>query len=199
MKKPYLLVASLLLCILFGCTQEQLSEDLMNKKSKEKPVVISAPVETDDTGEHCVYTQLMAGQHHVAGAVTMDVVGDNIIITYTTNGDWTLGITHLSVGNCDEDWAPLNGGGNPQIGHFEYTEPSSSGPHEVVYIIPLEGFGDNFCFAAHAEVQGPTGGETAWAAGTQFDGNSWAMFVETLLSNCQSDGGGDDGGGEEPT
>lgn len=204
MKKPYLFVASLLLCMLVGCSQEPISEDLQLRKSREKPIVITPPVETDASVDeaHCFTTQLLAGQHHVAGSVTMDIVGENIVITYFTNSSWTLGITHLSVGNCDEDWAPLNGGGNPQIGQFEYTEPYSTGPHEVVYIIPLAEFGDNFCFAAHAEVQGPTGGETAWAEGTQFPGNGWAMFVETVLSNCQSDGdgGGDGGGGDnEPT
>jgi hypothetical protein len=94
----------------------------------------------------------------------------------------------LSVGNCDEDWVPLTGSGNPQIGQFEYTEPSFVTPYEVVYIIPLEGLNDNYCFAAHAEVVGPDGNdETAWAEGPEFDGRSWAMFVESTLSECEDE------------
>ena len=137
-----------------------------------------------------MYTHLIAGQHHTAGSVTIDVEGDNLIITYTTNEDWTIGTTHLSIGICDEDWIPMTGSGNPQIGQFEYTEPFSVEPHEVVYIIPISEIGDNYCFAAHAEVEGPTGGETAWAEGTEFSGNSWAMFEEFLLSECNSDDNG---------
>lgn len=51
-----------------------------------------------------------------------------------------------------------------------------------------------FCLAAHAEVSGPTGGETAWAEGPSFEGNSWAMFVEGLMGGCTAS----DTGGEEP-
>lgn len=193
MKKTYLIVASLILCVLYGCSQEDVSSD-QQLQERRKPGKIRVTVDpAPPSDEHCFYTHLIAGQHHVAGSVTVDIDGDNLIITYSTNGDWTLGTTHLSIGNCDEDWAPLNGGGNPQVGQFEYTEPFSSGPHEVVYVIPLEGLDDNYCFAAHAEVQGPTGGETAWAQGTQFAGNGWAMFVESFLSNCpppEDDGGG---------
>lgn len=199
MKNTYLLVASLFLCILFGCTQDQITEEQRTSERKMKDVSTDTTTETD-TGEHCFYTQLIAGQHHVAGSVTVDIEGDNLIITYSTNGEWTIGITHLSIGNCDEDWAPLTGSGNPQIGQFEYTEPYSSGPHEVVYVISLEGLDDNFCFAAHAEVEGPTGGETAWAQGPQFPGRGWAMYAELNLSDCDSgDDDDDDDDPNEPT
>ena len=198
MKKTYLIIASFIVCGLFGCTQDEVSQDQQLSERKGRKNVPFVPIDpVTDTGDHCVYTHLIAGQHHVAGSITVDVVGDNLVITYTTTDEWTLGTTHLSIGNCDEDWAPLNGAGNPQIGQFEYTEPYSVGDHEVVYIISLEGLDDNYCFAAHAEVEGPTGGETAWGQGTQFTGRSWAMFVESNLSDCPSgdgDGGGDGDG-----
>lgn len=196
MKKVCLLVASIIFCFL-GCAVEPLEEGLRNSDNNGKgpksqtetsPEDTSEPTSEDNTEtteeDHCFYTNLMAGQHHVAGSVTIDIDGDNLIITYTTNDDWTIGITHLSVGNCDEDWVPLTRAGNPRIGHFEYTEPFSSSDTEVVYIISLEGLNDSFCFAAHAEVQGPTGGETAWAEGTQFPGKAWGMYVEVDLSDC---------------
>src|SRR5690606_7566129 len=195
MKKSYLMVASLFLCILYGCNQDEALENqlLSDRRNPKGLNQMPEPADPAYADGHCVYTHLIAGQHHIAGSVIVDIDGDNLVITYATTGEWTLGTTHLSLGNCDEDWAPINGGGNPQIGQFEYTEPFSTGPQEVVYVIPLEGLNDNYCFAAHAEVQGPTGGETAWAQGSQFDGNGWAMFVESFLSNCPPDDGDDDG------
>ena len=185
-------MAGLFLCVFIGCTNEQMDDENAEKKIKNNQIILSDVALDTDNGEHCVYTHLMAGQHHVAGSVTVDIVGDNLVITYTATGDWTIGTTHLSIGNCDEDWAPTTGSGNPQIGHFEYTEPFSATPQEVVYIIPIADLGDNYCFAAHAEVEGPDGGETAWAEGTEFDGNSWAMFVEAFLSDCTSNDDDDD-------
>jgi hypothetical protein len=195
MKKTYLLFIPLLACLILGCSNEQLSQDFALKNQKAASNVAIEPIDPADAEGHCVYTHLIAGQHHVAGSITVDNDGENLIITFSTDDDWTLGTTHLSIGNCDEDWAPLNGGGNPQVGQFEYTEPYSAGPHEVVYIVSLEGLDDHYCFATHAEVEGPAGGETAWGQGTQFNGNGWAMFVESFLSNCPPDE--DDGGGDQ--
>lgn len=192
MKKVHLLAAPFIFCFL-GCALEPIEEVQQISEKDVQNTTLSSETNSETssqnssettTEDHCFYTNLIAGQHHVAGAVTIDIDGDNLIITYTTNDDWSIGITHLSVGNCDEDWVPLTGSGNPRIGHFEYTEPFSSSSTEVVYIISLEGLNDNFCFAAHAEVQGSSGGETAWAEGIQFSGNAWGMYAEVDLSNC---------------
>lgn len=190
MKQFNLLAFSLIFGLLMGCSQQEIAKDDQFLERKIKDIKFLPVETTTDTNpeDHCVYTHLIAGQHYVAGSVTVDFVGENLIITFSTNGDWTLGTTHLSIGNCDEDWAPLNGGGNPQIGQFEYTEPTSYSSNEVVYVIPVAGLDDNYCFAAHAEVDGPFGGETAWAEGNQFSGRSWAMFVESFLSDCPTGG-----------
>lgn len=184
------------LCFFVGCTNEQLENDEL-KKAKPKNTQIIQPndLPNTDNGEHCVYTQLIAGQHYSAGSVTIDVVGDNLVVTYTTNGDWTIGTTHLSIGVCEDDWVPTTGSGNPQIGHFEFTEPYFESENEVIYIIPITDIGDNYCFAAHAEVEGPTGSETAWAEGTEFSGNSWAMYSEFDITTCTSDHDDDDDNG----
>ena len=206
MKKANLLLASLVFSIL-ACTQEPIGEDLQLLEKRNKDLTLSSETTSEtttetssetDSDDHCFYTNLIAGQHHVAGSVTINVAGDNLIITYATNEDWTIGITHLQIGNCEEGWVPLTGSGNPRIGHFEYTEPDSASDTEVVYVISLEEIGDTFCFAAHAEVQGPTGGETAWAEGIQFTGNSWAMFAEVDLSDCTSQDDNDDNDEEDP-
>ena len=195
-----------LLSIIWSCTTETIPEDLLNNTNamteSSSTVTTEATTSTGETGseadEACFTTTLIAGQHYAAGIVSVAIEDGNLIITYSSNGEWEIGITHLSVGNCEDGWVPLNGGGNPRIGRFEYTEPTTATPYEVVYVIPLEDLNieDTLCFAAHAEVQGPTGGETAWAEGEQFDGNGWAMFVQTDISDCGDDGDDDDDNGD---
>lgn len=187
MKNPTFNVPMLVLFLcFFTCSNEPLTDSTDSEENDFNSNILDR-IASFDEDEHCVYTNLIAGQHHNTGSVTIDVDGDKLIVIYSTNDDWTLGTTHLSIGICDDDWVPTNGSGSPKIGHFEYTEPYSIEPHQVIYIIPITEIGDNYCFAAHAEVQGPTGGETAWGEGTSFSGNSWAMFEEFNLSDCKTD------------
>ncbi len=103
--------------------------------------------------------------------------------------DGAIDLTHLSIGDCEQS-IPTTGSGNPKVGKFEHTEPHSADTNKVIYMIDLEAMiaehdiEDLYCFAAHAEVTGPDSEETAWAEGTGFDGNNWAMYVEALLSEC---------------
>lgn len=63
---------------------------------------------------------LYAGQSILVGTVSVEVVGDNYEITYNiTNDGYCLTETHLSVVGAKEDF-PLNNGGNPVLGAFEY-------------------------------------------------------------------------------
>lgn len=137
--------------------------------------------------EPCMTTNLIAGQNHIAGTVSVDFDGVDLIITYTTNADWSIQATHLSIGNCADQTIPTTGSGNPKIGHFEHSTNHNPDVDVVTYYIDSAALTENYCFAAHAEVNGPTGGETAWAEGTDFNGNNWAMFVEALLSDCNVD------------
>lgn len=79
-------------------------------------------------------TNLYAGQNILVGEVTVDIEGDNYIITYNiTNNEYCLSETHLSVVNTPEDF-PMSAGGNPKNGHFEYSEShgcASSFSYEV--------------------------------------------------------------------
>lgn len=184
MKKAVLY--SIILGILFlSCN----TEELENSSSSDPNFRVSeAIIENVDPNisneEYCVVTNLIAGQHHIAGSVTVESDGVNLIITYTTNEGWTINATHLSIGGCDDESIPTNGAGNPTIGRFEYHSTHSDGVNQVTYMISLDVIPEYYCFAAHAEVSGPTGGETAWAEGSEFSGNSWAMYVEAVLSDC---------------
>lgn len=142
--------------------------------------------------EPCLTTNLIAGQNHIAGTVSVNFDGEDLIITYTTNADWSIEGTHLSIGNCADRSIPTTGSGNPKIGHFEHATSHSTDVTTVTYYIDASVLTDNYCFAAHVEVNGPTGGETAWAEGVDFDGNNWAMYVDALLSDCQIDDDGSD-------
>lgn len=198
MKKFTFLVAMLLSLTFLSCNKEDITTQLTNKDPNIR-VYESTTLNMFNRAsydEPCKTTTLIAGQHHVAGTVTVDTDGDNLILTYATADGWTIGLTHFSIGNCDEQWVPTTGNGNPKVGHFEHTEPHSQDINEVVYLISLDALDEAYCFAAHAEVNGPTGGETAWARDEnnilEFDGNNWATYVEALLSDCDVDGEGND-------
>ena len=199
MKKITYLLSALILVVFASCETENIiesSQSLKNPNFRVTDATVDNSTSRASLEDPCMTVNLIAGQNHIAGVVTVDTDGENLIITYSTNEDWTIDLTHLSIGNCDEQWVPTTGSGNPKVGHFEHTEPHSAGTNEVVYMISLEALNNEYCFAAHAEVDGPTGGETAWAEGTDFEGNSWAMYVEALLSDCEVD---DDGGNVDPT
>lgn len=199
MKQITYLLSALFLVVFASCETENIiesSQSLKNPNFRVTDATVDNTANRASLDEPCMTVNLIAGQNHIAGVVTVDTDGENLIITYSTNDDWTIDLTHLSIGNCDEQWVPTTGSGNPKVGHFEHTEPHSTGTNEVVYMISLEALNNEYCFAAHAEVDGPTGGETAWAEGTDFDGNNWAMYVEALLSDCEVDG---DGGDVDPT
>ena len=137
--------------------------------------------------ESCMTVDLIAGQNEVAGDVSVYSDGTDLIITYKTNEDWVIDATHLSIGDCNTQSIPTTGSGNPKIGKFDHSSTHSDGVNEVSYYISLDAFSeDNYCFAAHAVVTNLVNAqtETAWAEGIDFGGNSWAMYVEALLSYC---------------
>ena len=178
-------MSALSLLAIFSCSTERLSiEELTIDSDFEVLEAIIEDGQSDDHGESCVTVNLIAGQHYTAGNVKMDIDGENLIIIFSTDSDWSIRATHLSVGNCDDDSIPVTNSGNPKVGNFEYSAEHADGTNEVVYTISLAGLGDNICFAAHAEVVGPNGEETAWAEGKEFAGNGWAMYIETSLENC---------------
>jgi hypothetical protein len=120
------------LVMVLSCTANQLEAPF----EQNSTIVMDGGSEsnTEDSDPPCLTTRLMAGQHHESGIVTLDIQDGHVIITYKMNEEWSIGITHLSVGNCEDDWVPLNGAGNPKIGQFEYTTPYSESSTEVVYI-----------------------------------------------------------------
>lgn len=136
---------------------------------------------------------LMAGQHTDIGSIEIFNDQDSLYIVYLTNSGWTLKLTHLTVGQWSE--IPVNGSGNPKIGHFPYSEIHSPSTDTAVYSISFNdlNWGENDCLyvAAHAEaVMLNANGhqiraETAWGDGTRFvNRGSWAMYTEYCKQDC---------------
>lgn len=169
----------------------------------------SGEVVAEDDGA-CVATDegvqtqvLYAGQTIEAGAISVEVVGDALLVTYETTDGWELEEAHLWVGDDLADM-PQTPTGNPKIGLFPYSSGDISGETTWSFEVPLEelGFscpGDDATFhvAAHAALRKDDGSggyqtETGWADGDRLvDRGSWATAFETTLS-C-------DCGVEEPT
>lgn len=193
MKKITLQIFALVTLLILSCSPDQIEGDTLDLTLDPNFRVFESSVKDLDNqnknmgDEPCLTVNLIAGQHHIAGTVTVVIDGEDLIITYTTNEDWIIDATHLSIGNCEEQTIPTTGSGNPKVGHFEHSTTHSDGTNVVTYVLNASVLDDNYCFAAHAEVSGPTGGETAWAEGEDFDGNNWAMYVSALLSDCVSD------------
>jgi hypothetical protein len=124
-------------------------------------------------------TELWAGRDsNPVGIVTVDIVGNNLHVTYRTTGDWYLVETNLAVTNAFED-IPQTKTGNPKIGHFPYKTDHDPMVTEFTYSVPL-GSGTHY-IAAHAVVYCASDGvyETAWGQGPThqpFPGNSWALY-----------------------
>ncbi|MAW95857.1 MULTISPECIES: hypothetical protein [unclassified Leeuwenhoekiella] len=136
--------------------------------------------------EACFSRDLIAGQNQVVGQVTINVNEDGSwTLTYHTINGWSLRETHLSLSpDCENLTFPVTKTGNPKVGKFEYAASHEAGIDTVEYTIYQDSFSWEFCFAAHAVVDGPKGKETAWAEGESFDGKNWAMYVHAFLLGC---------------
>lgn len=152
----------------------------------------------------CYSTPLIAGQNYTAGRIDVEIVNeegvDFVYITYLTNEDWVLKLTHLYAG--DKEGIPETKKGNPQPGVFEKRmdyEANIISDFEVEYKIPAEALNECFYIAAHCEVVkvdekgNEIQRETGWGEGEEFEGGSWAMYFEFCKFSCET-GGGDTGG-----
>jgi len=179
--KKYLLILSALPLAFSSCQQdESLTDTAANSVFR--------------SGEMCAQssTNLMAGQHHVAGSVIVENDADFLYVTYQATGNWRIKKTHLYVGACNG--IPTNGAGNPMIGHFplhgNHSNPSVS---SYTYTISLDDLPACGCVAAHAEVVRLNDAgtvvqsETAWGQGSRIGGSSWAMKFDYCKAECEDE------------
>ena len=69
---------------------------------------------------------------------------NNLLVTFTTTGDWVMDESHVYVGDCGD--IPLSGGCNPQFGQFPYSVDHVPPVQSYVYEIPLSTIDSCFCF-----------------------------------------------------
>lgn len=202
-------LAIVALVVLYSC-QENDEFETLNQNSLTKQTTFNFEVSAQEvsslfsrnTETACSSTDLIAGQNEIAGRIDVEIVNeegiDYVYITYITNSEWILKLTHLYAG--DRDGIPETRNGNPKPGVFEKRMDYSANvisDFEIEYKIEADAFADCFYIAAHAEVEkiATNQGETAWGEGEGFDGNSWAMYYEFCKVNCDKSGDGDDDGG----
>lgn len=202
-------LAIVALVMLYSCQENDELETLNQTNSSTELTTFNFEVTSQDvtgvfsrnTETACSSTNLIAGQNEVAGRIDVEIVNeesiDYVYITYITNSDWILKLTHLYAG--DRDGIPETRNGNPKPGVFEKRMDYSANvisDFEIEYKIEADAFTDCFYIAAHAEVYkaSTSQNETAWGEGEGFDGNSWAMYYEFCKSYCNESGGGDDNG-----
>ena len=172
-------------------TDLQISIDKNSQINLEPTTVTKEQIENISCGE-IFTTTLLAGQHINVGTLTISNDKENLYVTYTVSGNWWLSETHLYVGSKDN--LPLNGGGNPKIGHFPY-----HGDHELVktypFTIPLDQLDECFVISAHAVVIKKENGEvtaseTAFGEGKEenvFPGNRWGWYIDYCQEVCTDD------------
>ncbi|MFH4967644.1 hypothetical protein V8G61_05500 [Gaetbulibacter sp. M240] len=152
MKKITSLFGLMALLIFVGCQTEPLSSESSVTSTDSK---YKAP-EWDDCQTTASVADLYAGQDILVGNVEVTVDGDYYTITYNiTNPDYCIKATHLSVEETQSGF-PVNGGGNPQIGQFEYNDEHDC-ESTVSYEVPTS---EGTYIAAHAVVTCTTEGST---------------------------------------
>ncbi|MHB9002620.1 MAG: SdrD B-like domain-containing protein [Coriobacteriia bacterium] len=129
-------------------------------------------------GEGCDLTTiaiLWAGQNYEAGTVSVTNDAENVYVTFTTTGGWTLEATHLYVGTTPpSSFAP---------GSFPYQQTHSS-VTTYTYTVSLVSIGavagDTIYIAAHAEVSndGLNLNETGWAGVGTWPGLVFSHVVQ---------------------
>lgn len=186
MKTNITIIALLLSSVLFiNCSIEN-QEEIIGETS-ERFIPSNQYCEGED--------QLIAGQIYLCGLVNTKIVGNDMVITYSTDNGWEITKTHLFIGRFDD--IPTNQPGNPRIGQFPYKSTEAAGTTQVIWTIPLNSLileTDNSGYvAAHADVSlfdssgNQVQSETAWGNGDPLPGNSWAMafhFDLDDLANC---------------
>jgi hypothetical protein len=160
------------------------------------PCDTTQPVVVGDFGMDC--QTLLAGQTIDAGTVCTEVVGDDLVVTYTTTGGWELTEAHLWVGANSGDY-PQNKKGNPIPGQFPNNSGDITGATEYSFSIPLADLGiacptlldDQYFVAAHAAVRRDNGDgtyqtETGWGDGDRFvSRGNWGTYDDvTFTCEC---------------
>lgn len=198
MKKLFF-IGAMIAVLTSSCSTETVNDDLtltdqVQFEVTSKSILTAGTATGSGSAEICSITYIMAGQHTIAGKLFILADADNLYITYRTISDWIIEETHMFIGNREE--IPVNGGGNPRIGHFPYSAVHYTNTNEVVYTIPKNAVPNCFTLAAHSVVSKLDANgnvvvtETAWTEGDAIGGANWAMATDFCISGCPTSDNG---------
>jgi hypothetical protein len=159
----------------------------------------AACVQTSD-GTGIQSFTLLAGQTIDSGTVSTQVVGDNLKVTYTASGGWTLNEVHLWVGGDIADM-PQTRKGNPIPGKFPHVSGNIAPATTYTLNVSLADLGfacpgddKTYLVGAHASMSktnsdGSVQNETGWSDGAKIsERGNWAT-LSTLTLTCDCGGG----------
>jgi hypothetical protein len=137
--------------LLAGCGGDQ--ADPTAPAGKVPPVLWSGTDDMDHPEDACTTDLVVGRKHHVVGSLHVWNDAEYVYVKYSLMDGWGLYETHVQVWD-DADDLPVNRGGNPPPGQFEY-KGHHDGGMEYTYMIPIDAdweCDDTFYVAAHAEL-----------------------------------------------
>lgn len=180
--------AALAMSLLFTACSKQ--GDIVEPRSKTSATAVLSAQNLQGGG--CGSPEVLdlyAGQHILAGSITVSNTDTELHITVETSGDWQISQTHLYVGDA-ADMPTTPASGNPMVGLFPHSDTHSPAVTSFSYSIPLANLDSCFAIALHADVQRVENGqvvqaETAWGDGERFtDAGSWATYYSYCVQSC---------------
>jgi hypothetical protein len=118
---------------------------------------------------------LLAGQDMTAGTVTLSTdTSGNIFVEIDIDPGWCMTAAHVDQAASPSGF-PTNSANNPKVGQFHYNLAYYTCQYWDRF--QFRRAGGNL-FAVHAVVERCGKFETAWGQGDDFDGKSWAMYIE---------------------
>jgi hypothetical protein len=185
-RRLWVALVVLLASAVMSCGNSPVAEERIDDSSSELVVI---------PGTSCV--SLLAGQTSVAGSVCAVIDGDDLVLTYSTSGDWRLYEAQLWAGLSILSM-PQTNSGNPKVGLFPFKSGALGGVSTFSFRVRLSTFGLSSSMevcapvtgyvVAHAVVKRPLAGEgeqseTAYGEGTRLvQKGNWATWFSVLIS-----------------
>jgi hypothetical protein len=162
------------------------ASDVLNEALENTTGDFKCGTPAEICGEYKFYP-LIASQQYYAGALIVYNDADYLYVIYWSR--YRLSDFHLFVGDANE--LPVNGGNNPQIGHFQHKYEAAYGTHFKAFAIPLDEVPECYTLAAHATV----GRHTIWAKSCTdpitfkelYGGNRWGWVIQDCVTKCETE------------
>ena len=184
-----LIGAALIALVLAGCDSAELTGVTADGRGNDGPkgegnISIDSRFDADASDG---VVDLVGGKNTKVGTVSWEEAGGGVLVTYSTLPGYCITEWHLGAGTVDGEGdltgIAVNGGGNPQVGQFDFKGENVGCLTTVEQFVPdanFEGEGDRV-LAAHAVVQdNPEGCNFFY--GIASDGNIYQISLGDLMT-----------------